>query len=77
MASGGLDHVTPVSDATGALKHLKNGYKLKFSDEGHNLFNPCFFKIAEDFINNPAQNPDSECSSKRNPIEWNLPKPVQ
>ncbi|MCE5223126.1 alpha/beta hydrolase [bacterium] len=78
LVSGGLDHVTPISNATETLKHLKNGYELIFPDEGHNnLLTPCFFKIAEDFLNNPFQKPDLECSSIRNPIEWNLHKPVQ
>ena len=46
MASGGLDPVTPISNAKGALKYLKNGYELTFLDESHRLlFNPCFFQI--------------------------------
>ncbi len=77
MVSGGLDHVTPVSNATAALKHLKNGYEVIFPDEGHNLFNPCFFQIAEDFLNDPLDKPNLECSSISNPIEWNLLKPTQ
>ena len=77
MASGGLDHVTPISNATEALKHLKNGYELIFSDEGHSLYNPCFFQITEDFLNNPFHKPDLGCSSIRKPLEWNLLKPVQ
>ena len=77
MASGGLEHVTPISNATEALKHLKNGYELIFSDEGHSLYNPCFFQITEDFLNNPFHKPDLGCSSIRKPLEWNLLKPVQ
>lgn len=71
MVSGGLDHVTPTTNAKEALKHLKNGYELIFKDEGHGLYNPCFFRITEDFFNNPFHKPDLECSSIRNPIEWN------
>jgi len=77
MVSGGLDHVTPVSNTTEALKHLKHGNEVIFPDDGHSLFNPCFFQIAEDFLNNPTQKPDITCSSKRKPIEWNLTKVVQ
>lgn len=77
MVSGGLDHVTPVSNTTQALKHLKNGYEVIFPDDGHSLFNPCFFEITEDFLNNPTKRPDITCSSKRKPIEWNLTKFVQ
>ncbi|EAR02994.1 alpha/beta fold hydrolase [Maribacter sp. HTCC2170] len=76
MVSGGLDHVTPSSNAKKALKHLKNGYEVVFPDDGHNLFNPCFFQIAEDFLNNPLQKPNSACSTERNPIEWNILNPI-
>ena len=72
MVSGNLDPVTPPSNATSALKHLKNGYEVIFQDESHNLFNLCFFQIAEDFLNDPSQKPNMDCSLVRNPIEWNL-----
>lgn len=74
MASGSLDPVTPPNNAKRALKHLKNGYEIIFSDESHDLFNPCFLQIAEDFLNDPLNKPNMECSSVRNPIEWNLTK---
>lgn len=76
MASGSLDPVTPVSNATVALEHLKNGYGIVFPDEGHNILNPCFFQIAKDFFNDPSQKPNTDCSLKRNPIEWNLSNPI-
>lgn len=72
MASGSLDPVTPPNDAKKALKHLKNGYGIIFSDESHDLFNPCFFEIAEEFFNDPFNKPNSDCSIKSNPIEWKL-----
>ena len=75
MVSGGLDPATPHSNATEALKFLKNGYEVVFQDKSHVLLNPCSFQIAEDFINNPSQQPNTECSFVRNPIEWNLTKP--
>ncbi len=77
MASGGLDHVTPISNAKEALKHLKNGYELIFPDEGHYLYYPCFFQITEDFLNDPFHKPNLDCSTNRNPIEWNLLNPIQ
>ncbi len=78
MSSGGLDHVTPISNAKGAIKHLKNGHELIFLDEAHNsLYNPCFYQIAEDFLNDPLHKPDMECSEERKPIEWNLSNPLQ
>ncbi|MFS4468880.1 alpha/beta fold hydrolase [Maribacter sp. 2210JD10-5] len=72
MTSGGLDHVTPIKYAREAIEHLKNGYELIFLDEAHDHYNSCFFQIAEDFLNNPDQKPNTDCSNERNPIEWNL-----
>lgn len=77
LASGGLDHATPISNAKEALKHLKNGFEIIFPDEAHNLYNPCFFQIAKDFLNDPVQKPNSACSNERNPIEWNLSNSIQ
>lgn len=78
MSSAGLDHVTPISNAKGAITHLKNGYEIIFLDEAHNsLYNACFFEIAEDFLNHPSQKPNTDCSEVRNPIEWNLSNPIQ
>lgn len=74
LLSGGLDPVTPISHATETLKHLKNGYEVIFLDEGHSQLNPCFYQITEEFLNNPLQKPNIECSSVRNPIEWLLHK---
>ncbi|MBM1104931.1 alpha/beta hydrolase [Aurantibacter crassamenti] len=72
LISGGLDPVTPPSNAKRALKHLKNGYEVIFFDESHEMFNPCFLEIARDFLNIPSQKPNIECSSIRKPIEWSL-----
>jgi len=72
MVSGDLDPITPVRYATDALKHLENGFGIIFPDDSHNLFNACFFQMAEDFYNDPTRKPNSECSSIRRPIEWDL-----
>ena len=77
MVSGSLDPVTPISNSIEALGYLKNGYGVIFQDESHDLANPCFLKIAEDFLNNPFHKPDLDCSKIRQPIEWNLHKPSQ
>ncbi len=77
MASGSLDPVTPISNSIEALKYLKNGYGVVFPDESHDMANPCFLQISEDFLNNPFSKPDLGCSKIRQPIEWNLPKPSQ
>lgn len=72
MVSGSLDPVTPPSNAKEALGSLKNGYELVFQDDSHEIFNSCFFQIAEDFLNDPSQKPNIDCSLVRNPIEWNV-----
>ncbi len=72
MFSGSLDPITPPANATRALIHLTNGYEIIFPDESHDLFNPCFFELSENFLNNPSKKPDTTCGSKRNPIVWNL-----
>ncbi|TLP75424.1 hypothetical protein [Maribacter sp. ACAM166] len=72
MASDGLDPVRPVRYAIEALKHLENGYGIIFQDDSHALFNSCFFQITEEFYNDPSQKPNTDCSSIRKPIEWNL-----
>ncbi|MGB5229681.1 MAG: alpha/beta fold hydrolase [Eudoraea sp.] len=77
LVSGALDPVTPPREAEKALKHLKKGYGVIFPDESHELFNPCFFQIVEDFMNNPFNEPNLDCSSIRKPLEWYLHKPVQ
>ncbi len=76
MVSGGLDPATPPSHASGALKNLKNGFEVVFQDASHNFFNPCFFQITRDFIDNPSQKPNIACGVERNPIEWNLSNPI-
>jgi hypothetical protein len=42
---------------------------------GHNVraFSPCGAKIAADFIDNPAQSPDTSCADRAAPIRF-LPK---
>ena len=77
MVSGGLDPVTPVSNANQALKHLENGYGVIFPDESHDLGNPCFLQIAEEFLNNPFRKPNLDCSTIRQPLGWNLAKSSQ
>lgn len=77
MASGSLDPVTPISNSIEALRYLKNGYGVVFPDESHDMANPCFLQITEDFLNNPFRKPDLDCSTIRQPIEWNLHKQSQ
>jgi pimeloyl-ACP methyl ester carboxylesterase len=72
MVSGDLDPITPVHYATEALKNLENSFGVNFPDDSHALFNTCFFQMVEDFYNDPTQKPNSECTSIRKPIDWDL-----
>lgn len=72
MVSGSLDQVTPPSNATSALKYLSNGHEVIFQNESHQFINPCLFKITKEFLNEPYQKPEIDCSFEKKPIEWNL-----
>jgi pimeloyl-ACP methyl ester carboxylesterase len=52
-----------------------NARWVEFPRIGHNVraFSPCGAEIAADFINNPAQSPDTSCADRAAPIRF-LPK---
>jgi pimeloyl-ACP methyl ester carboxylesterase len=52
-----------------------NARWVEFHRIGHNVraFSPCGAKIASDFIDNPAQSPDTSCAARAAPIRF-LPK---
>jgi pimeloyl-ACP methyl ester carboxylesterase len=52
-----------------------NARWVEFPRIGHNVraFSPCGAKIAADFIDNPAQSPDTSCADRAAPIRF-LPK---
>ncbi|MDC6388048.1 alpha/beta fold hydrolase [Maribacter sp. PR1] len=70
LISGGLDPVTPPSNVNGALINLKNGRHVIFKNESHDIYNPCFLKISEEFINDPYKSPDINCSKEGKQIAW-------
>lgn len=70
LISGSLDPVTPPSNATGAIINLKNGRHVIFKNESHDIYNPCFLKISEEFINDPYKSPDINCSTEAKEIAW-------
>jgi pimeloyl-ACP methyl ester carboxylesterase len=45
---------------------------IEFPRIGHNVrgFSPCGAKIAADFIDNPAQSPDTSCADRAAPIRF-------
>ena len=52
-----------------------NAHWVEFPRIGHNVraFSPCGAKIAADFMDNPAQSPDTSCADRAAPIRF-LPK---
>jgi len=52
-----------------------NARWVEFPRIGHNVraFSPCGAKIVVDFIDNPAQSPDTSCADRAAPIHF-LPK---
>jgi pimeloyl-ACP methyl ester carboxylesterase len=76
VLSGEFDPVTrpPLSRHVAALIG-PNARWVEFPRIGHNVrgFSPCGAKIAEDFIDNPAQPPDTSCADRAAPIRF-LPK---
>ncbi len=70
LFNGSLDPITPTSNAKGAAKHLENSYFFEFENEGHSLFNSCFFQICRDFLDQPSEKPPAECASEPFIISW-------
>ncbi|NAS12523.1 alpha/beta hydrolase [Poritiphilus flavus] len=70
LFNGSLDPITPTANAKGAAKHLKNSYFFEFENEGHSLFNSCFFQICRDFLDQPADKPAAACASEPFKINW-------
>lgn len=71
LVNGYFDPVTPTSNAVLTAKSLKNSYLTEFKKDGHSVFNPCFFSMCKQFLDNPEQQPDFSCVQKERPINWN------
>jgi pimeloyl-ACP methyl ester carboxylesterase len=76
VLAGAFDPVTrpPLSQHV-AVVIGPNARWVEFPRIGHNVraFSPCGAKIAADFIDNPAQSPDTSCAGRATPIRF-LPK---
>ncbi|NER14407.1 alpha/beta fold hydrolase [Leptobacterium flavescens] len=70
FANGRFDPVTPTSNARQAAKSVKNSFFVEFPTDSHSLFNPCFFRICREFLDNPATSPDLSCASQSFSIPW-------
>lgn len=71
IINGNFDPVTPPANAIQAKESLSNSYYAEFEIEGHSIFIPCFFSIAQQFLDNPNQSPDMSCSEEKSQIQWN------
>lgn len=61
MVNGMFDPITPVSYPRSTLKHLPNALLVEFPNEGHSIFNPCFFELFEEFVKNDYKSIRSSC----------------
>lgn len=76
VLSGEFDPVTRPSQSRHVAALIgANARWVEFPRIGHNVraFSPCGAKIAADFIDNPAQSPDTSCADRAAPIRF-LPK---
>jgi len=71
VLNGRLDPVTPSKNAKQALKSLSNAYFAEFPVDGHSIFNPCFFDMCTQFLDNFEQGPDMSCLANETQINWN------
>jgi len=65
-----------IAQSEGRQKRLFEAPRwVEFHRIGHKVraFSPCGAKIASDFIDNPAQSPDTSCADRAAPIRF-LPK---
>lgn len=76
VLAGEFDPVTRPSQSQHVAGLIgPNVHWVEISRIGHNVraFSPCGGKIAADFIDNPAQSPDTSCADRTAPIRF-LPK---
>jgi pimeloyl-ACP methyl ester carboxylesterase len=76
VLSGEFDPVTRPSESQHVAAQIgANARWVEFARIGHNVrgFSPCGAKIASDFIDKPAQSPDTSCADRAAPIRF-LPK---
>jgi len=76
VLAGEFDPVTRPSDSQHVAAMISPDSRwVEFPRIGHNVrvFSPCGAKIAADFIDNPAQSPDTSCADRAAPIRF-LPR---
>jgi pimeloyl-ACP methyl ester carboxylesterase len=76
VLAGEFDPVTRPSESQHVAALISPDARwVEFPRIGHNVraFSPCGAKIAADFIDNPAQSPNTSCADRAAPIRF-LPK---
>ena len=76
VLAGEFDPVTRPSESQHVAALISPHARwVEFPRIGHNVrvFSPCGAKIAADFIDNPAQSPDTSCADRAAPIRF-LPR---
>lgn len=70
LISGDFDPVTPVSNGNLTAKNLGNNQNFVFKNNGHVPINPCFFKLAKQFLDDPNAKLNGSCSETTTVLDW-------
>lgn len=70
LANGAFDPITPPANAKETLKYLSNAFYAEFPTDGHSTFNPCYFGIIAEFLENPNQKPHLGCAANGRGFDW-------
>ncbi|MEQ9404603.1 MAG: alpha/beta fold hydrolase [Cyclobacteriaceae bacterium] len=61
IVNGMFDPITPMENARKVLEYLPNASLAEFPNDGHTIFNPCFFDLVESFVANEYKAPKASC----------------
>jgi pimeloyl-ACP methyl ester carboxylesterase len=72
LLTGRFDPVSPVEQARAAAHTLSRAHVVVFTTLGHGVFDqsPCARRIALDFLDRPARQPETGCLGRMPPITW-------
>jgi pimeloyl-ACP methyl ester carboxylesterase len=76
ILEGEFDPVTPMAFAEEVARHLSNSYLYLFPGVGHNILlgSPCARDIANQFLADPASEPDAGCIDEMPGVIFDLPQ---
>ena len=63
IVNGLFDPITPISNARKAVTYLPNATLVEFQNDGHTVFNACFFELFESFVSSGYKPVDPACGN--------------